>query len=100
MDQFFTNCPLAQKLHELAVRFRTMMAERQVEHLDSWLIEAQESNISALRQFSLNLCHDSQAVRQAFCSVWSNGQVEGQPGRRRGESAEDYQANHVWPSQF
>ncbi|QHW01066.1 ISL3 family transposase [Spirosoma endbachense] len=81
MDQFFTNCPLAQKLHKLAVKFRTMMEERQVEHLDSWLMEAQESGISALRHFSANLSHDYQAVRQAFCSVWSNGQVEGQVNR-------------------
>lgn len=49
-----------------------MMEERQVENLDSWLVEARESGISALRQFISNLSHDYQAVRQTFYSVWSN----------------------------
>ena len=55
-----------------------MMAARQVEKLDEWLKTSESSEAESMRQFARGLRQDYAAVRQAFSSKWSNGQVEGQ----------------------
>ena len=77
-----------------------MMTNRKVEDLDKWLGDSELLESEPLRQFVRGLRQDYAAVRQAFSSVWSNGQMEGQPGRRFGKSTENDQATDVWPGEF
>ena len=57
------------------------MADKQVEKLDAWLETSESSEAESMRQFVRGLRQDYAAVRQAFSSEWSNGQVEGQVNR-------------------
>lgn len=74
-------CPDLATAYELAQRFVTMFQQRQVDHLDPWLADAQSSAISSLRTFAAGLLKDYDAVRAALELEWSNGQVEGQVNR-------------------
>ena len=48
---------------------------------DEWLEDAGQSEFAKLRNFASGLRRDYQAVKAAFDSDWSNGQVEGQVNR-------------------
>jgi transposase len=58
-----------------------MIKQRQVEHLDPWLADAQASTIAHLKSFADGLLRDYDAVRAALTLEWSNGQLEGQVNR-------------------
>ena len=60
---------------DLAVRFAAMVREQQEGELDTWLTEADDSE---LRSFATGLRQDEAAVRTALLLPWSNGQTEGQ----------------------
>ena len=49
--------------------------------LDRWLPRVQACGVPELRRFAAKLKEDLSAVRAAFSSPWSNGQVEGQINR-------------------
>jgi transposase len=55
-----------------------MLAERRDRDLDAWLIQAEHSGIAELKSFAQGIRRDYMAVRAAFSSQWSNGQVEAQ----------------------
>jgi transposase len=55
-----------------------MLSERRDLDLDAWLVQAEHSGIAELKGFSQGLRCDYSAVRAAFYSRWSNGQVEAQ----------------------
>ena len=55
-----------------------MLSERRDLDLDAWLIQAEHSGIAELKSFAQGLRRDYAAVRAAFSSRWSNGQVEAQ----------------------
>jgi len=44
----------------------------------AWLVQAEHSGIAELKGFAQGLRRDYAAVRAAFSSRWSNGQVEAQ----------------------
>ena len=73
--------PLLTQVRQQALAFKTMMANKQVEKLDGWLATGASSEAESMRQFVRSLRQDYAAVRQAFSSEWSNGQVEGQVNR-------------------
>lgn len=75
-DALCARCSAAAKGRELALRFLTMIRERQVEALDRWLNDAEQSGITELRNFARGLRRDYAAVRGALQEVWSNGPVE------------------------
>ncbi|RAJ90825.1 transposase [Larkinella arboricola] len=81
IQRVYLNCPLAQTAHKLALQFRNLMKDQDDNGLDHWLSVAKQSEINALRHFSRSLESDYAAVRQAFQSTWSSGQVEGQVNR-------------------
>jgi transposase len=58
-----------------------MLAQRRGTDLDAWLVQAQHSGIAELKSFAQGIRRDYAAVRAAFSSKWSNGQVEGQVNR-------------------
>jgi transposase len=55
-----------------------MLSQRRGQDLDAWLVQAQHSGIAELKSFAQGLRRDYAAVRAAFTSRWSNGQVEAQ----------------------
>ena len=69
------------RVREVALSFKEMMEKKQADKLDSWLTDCEGLGVESLTQFVRGLRQDYAAVRQAFCSEWSNGQVEGQVNR-------------------
>jgi transposase len=64
--------------YQLSQAFVTMLAEHRAQDLDGWLIQAKQSGIRELKSFAQGIRRDYAAVRAAFTSEWSNGQVEAQ----------------------
>ncbi|WP_338875010.1 ISL3 family transposase [Spirosoma sp. SC4-14] len=74
-------CPSLRLVRDLSLSFKQLMASKQAEKLDEWLARCESTGLDALRQFVRGLRQDYAAVREAFSSGWSNGQVEGQVNR-------------------
>lgn len=66
---------------ELAEAFAAALRERRADAWDDWQARAERSCVPGLRTFARGLRLDEAAVRAAFASPWSNGQVEGQINR-------------------
>jgi transposase len=64
--------------YQLGQSFVLMLSERRGKDLDAWLVQAKHSGIAELQSFAQGLRRDYAAVRAAFSSRWSNGQVEAQ----------------------
>ena len=73
--------PLAQQANPLVRSFRTMLAERQPDRLEDWLVSAEHSSIPEVKCFASSLRGDYAAIQAALSQPWSNGQVEGQVNR-------------------
>ncbi len=73
--------PEIQQATQLARNFAAMLRQRDAEQFDNWLQEATASEIPGLVGFVSGLRRDYAAVKAAFISPWSNGQVEGQINR-------------------
>ena len=67
--------------YQLSQSFVTMLAERRDQYLDTWLKQAEQSTISEFQGFANGIRRDYAAVKAAFSSEISNGQVEGQVHR-------------------
>lgn len=81
LDRLFQLCPQMERASSLAKEFSRMVRGQRADRLDSWLGEAQESDIPDLATFAKGLGQDIKAVKAALSSEWSNGQVEGQVNR-------------------
>ena len=66
------------RAYHLSQEFVSMLAERRGQDLDRWLSQAKQSGIRELKSFAQGIRRDYAAVRAAFTSEWSNGQVEAQ----------------------
>jgi transposase len=64
--------------YQLSQAFVLMLAERRDKDLDAWLGQAEHCGIAELKSFAKGIRRDYAAVRAAFSSRWSNGQVEAQ----------------------
>jgi transposase len=64
--------------YQLSQAFVMMLAEHRDQDLDGWLIQAKQSGIRELKSFAQGIRRDYAAVRAAFTSPWSQGQVEAQ----------------------
>ena len=64
--------------YQLSQAFVLMLSERRGKDLDAWLVQAEHSGIVELKSFAQGLRRDEAAVRAAFSSPWSQGQVEAQ----------------------
>jgi transposase len=64
--------------YRLSQAFVSMLAEHRSQDLDDWLLQAKQSGIRELKSFAQGIRRDYAAVRAAFSSKWSNGQVEAQ----------------------
>lgn len=65
----------------LTQSFCALLRERQADKLDTWLDEAEQSDIKAFKNFAVGLRRDYDAVKAAMTYEWSQGQVEGQVNR-------------------
>ena len=73
-----TVCPALVEARALALRFGTMLRERDPNALRPWLADAEHT---VLGSFAAGIRRDFDAVLAALCFRWSNGQVEGQVHR-------------------
>ena len=55
-----------------------MLAERREADLDTWLTQAEQSGLPEFKKMAQGIRQDYAAVKAAFSSEWSNGQVEAQ----------------------
>lgn len=70
--------PDLESAYHLSQAFILMLKERRDEDLDQWLTQAKGSSIAELKSFAQGIGRDYDAVRAAFSSEWSQGQVEAQ----------------------
>jgi transposase len=68
-------------IYLLSQEFVTMLKERQVEALDSWLKRAKACHVTELSSFVNGIRRDYAAVEAAFRLPWNNGIVEGHVNR-------------------
>ena len=69
--------PSIDLAYELSQQFVTMLKERDVQSLASWLSACQMSEISDLVTFARSLELEGSALNAAFTLPWSNGPTEG-----------------------
>jgi transposase len=78
VEQLRVAHPDLEAAYRLSQAFVSMLAEHRAQDLDDWLILAKQSGIRELKSFAQGIRRDYAAVRAAFTSKWSNGQVEAQ----------------------
>ena len=61
--------------------FFGLVHRRDIDGFERWLAKASDCRVPELRRFATGLKADLSAVRAAFTSEWSSGQVEGQVNR-------------------
>ena len=81
LKHLFQHCSEARLANKLALQFKKIITDRQVDLLDTWIEEAIESGKGVLNNFAQGLTQDYEAVKNACSLEWSNGQVEGQVNR-------------------
>ncbi len=70
--------PDLELVYQLGQAFVMMLAEHQGEKLDDWLAQAECCGLPELKKMARGIRLDYAAVKAAFSSMWSNGQVEAQ----------------------
>jgi transposase len=65
----------------LARNFLGLIHRRDASGFDRWLVKASNCGVPELKRFASSMKADLSAVRAAFTSQWSSGQVEGQVNR-------------------
>ena len=63
--------------YELVQQFTQMLRERRGMRLDTWLAQANQSNIPELRSFAAGVEKDKEAVKAGLTWWINNGMVEG-----------------------
>jgi transposase len=66
---------------QLAVDFRTLVTEHQLDRLAPWLERAAASPLPEFQALAASLVRDRAAVERGIATQWSYGQVEGQVNR-------------------
>jgi transposase len=66
---------------KLAREFAAMIRQQQVDHLDVWLQQAQQSGYQTWENFADGIKQDYAAVKAALSYSWSNGPTEGHVNR-------------------
>jgi len=78
VEQIRQGHPDLEIAYQLGQGFVMMLAERRGEDLDTWLTQAEHSGLPEFKKMAKGICLDYAAVKAAFSSEWSNGQVEAQ----------------------
>jgi transposase len=78
VEQIRAANPDLERAYQLSQEFVMMLAERREAHLDSWLTQAEHSGLPEFKKMAKGIRLDYAAVKAAFASEWSQGQVEAQ----------------------
>jgi len=70
--------PDLERAYQLSQEFVMMLSERRAADLDKWLTQAERSGLPEFKKLANGIRQDYAAVKAAFASEWSNGQVEAQ----------------------
>ncbi len=70
--------PDLEMAYQLGQGFVMMLAERRGEDLDTWLTQAEHSGFPEFKKMAKGSRLEYAAVKAAFSSEWSQGQVEAQ----------------------
>jgi transposase len=70
--------PDLERAYQLSQDFVMMLAERRGADLDAWLTQAEHSGLPEFKKMAKGIRLDYAAVKAAFSSEWSQGQVEAQ----------------------
>ena len=70
--------PDLERAYQLSQEFVTMLVSRREADLEGWLTQAERSGLPEFKKMANGIRQDSAAVKAAFSSEWSNGQVEAQ----------------------
>jgi len=81
LERMLQTDPTVACAYTFGQRFCSMIRERDCEALLPWLKEVAKSGIDTLTQFAKGIKQDINAVTNALCYEWSQGQVEGQVNR-------------------
>jgi transposase len=73
--------PTITEVRALGQRFLGLVHRRDLQGFDRWLARTRACGAPELQRFAARLDADLSAVRAAFSSPWSNGQVEGHVNR-------------------
>ena len=73
--------PAVAEARSLALQFLGLVRRHDLEGFDRWLPQARACAVLEMQRFAAGLAADLSAVRAAFSSPWSSGQVEGQINR-------------------
>ena len=77
LQQFLTDEPEVGTGYELLQRFRAVVHDRNLGRLETWLSDAQASNLASFAGLAHGIIADRAAVEAALTTPWSNGMVEG-----------------------
>lgn len=77
LARILDRCPALRTVEQLVSDFGGMLRQRHGQHLDTWIAQAQASDIAPLRGFAAGLLKDYDAVRNGLTLSWSSGAVEG-----------------------
>jgi len=78
VEQIRSAHPDLETAYQLGQGFVMMLAERRGRDLDTWLTQAEHSGLPEFKKMAKGIRLDYAAVKAAFSSKWSNGQVEAQ----------------------
>src|SRR5207253_3385849 len=78
VGQIRAGYPDLERAYHLSQEFVMMLAERREADLDTWLTQAERSGLPEFKKMANGIRQDYAAVKAAFSSEWSNGQVEAQ----------------------
>ena len=73
--------PAIAEARSLAHQFIGLVRRRDLDGFDRWMLQARACTVPEMQRFAAGLQADLSAVRAAFTSPWSSGQVEGQVNR-------------------
>ena len=73
--------PAIAEARSLAHQFIGLVRRRDLDGFDRWMLQARACAVPEMQRFAAGLQADLSAVRAAFSSPWSSGQVEGQINR-------------------
>jgi len=78
IEQIRQGHPDLEMAYQLGQGFVMMLAERRDTDLDAWLTQAEHSGLPEFKKMAKGIRLDYVAVKAAFSSEWSQGQVEAQ----------------------
>jgi len=78
VEQIRQGHPDLEMAYQLGQGFVMMLAEQRGGDLDTWLTQAEHSGLPEFKKMAKGIRLDYAAVKMAFTSLWSNGQVEAQ----------------------